>query len=89
MKWQDKLIKRIERSTQNVEQTKLDVMNWATHSDPEQKKKFNIWYYLLFGSIFAMGFYWDMQSLKIMGGLILGSSLVGWIYANAKIYFQR
>ena len=85
----DKLNKWLEKATMNVEQMKLEITTWAMTSGETEKKTFNYYYYALFLSIFLAGVYWDWMVLKLMGGLILVTSFVGWIYANAKAYFNR
>jgi hypothetical protein len=90
MSFKDKLSKRLEKATLNVEQTKMDIMSWAmdTGENTTKKKKFNVFYYSLFGIIFGVGMYYDWMSLKLIGGVVLVTSFVGWIYANIKSYFN-
>ena len=68
-----------------VKQVKqLNQLNQLNHLE----KKFNVFYYSLFGIIFGVGMYYDWMSLKLIGGVVLVTSFVGWIYANIKSYFN-
>jgi hypothetical protein len=86
--WEKRLSKQLGQATSNVEQMKYDIMNWATGTDEENKKKFNLFYYGSFSLLFLICWYFNIQILMIVVGFMLGASLVGWIYANVKGYFK-
>ena len=86
--WEKKLSRQLGQATSNVEQMKYDIMNWATGSDNENKKKFNLFYYGSLGLLFSVCYYFKWTHLTIIVGFLLGASLLGWLYANAKAYFK-
>ena len=87
--WENKLSRQLGQATSNVEQMKYDIMNWANGSDDENKKKFNRFYYGSFMVLFSICYYFNIRSLMLIIGFILGASLLGWLYTNAKAYFKR
>ena len=84
-----KINKWLQRTNDNIDQMKYDILNKAMGSDEQSKKEFNMLFYGGFALIFGIGFLIKSNAMMLVTGLILGASFVGWIYANAKSYFQR
>tara|TARA_R100000656_G_C3945829_1_gene127527 strand:+ start:1009 stop:1284 length:276 start_codon:yes stop_codon:yes gene_type:complete len=73
----------------NVDQMRYDIHNYAMGADDSQKKKFNVIYYLFFASLFAIGFFYNIRVLMMIGGIIVIFSFLGWMWANIKNLFKK
>jgi hypothetical protein len=83
-----KLNKFLENWNKSIDQMKFDILSKAMGTDEKAKKEFNLFFYGGFLLLFGIGYYFNIRVIMLVTGIILVSSFVGWVYSNAKIYFQ-
>lgn len=79
----------LEKTNNNIDQMKFDILSKAMGTDEKAKKEFNLFFYGGFSLLFGIGYYFNIRIIMLVTGIILVTSFLGWAYANAKIYFQR
>tara|TARA_R100001132_G_C3200791_1_gene48278 strand:+ start:135 stop:419 length:285 start_codon:yes stop_codon:yes gene_type:complete len=84
-----KINRWLQRTNNNVAQMKFDILSKAMGTDETAKKQFNLFFYAGFLCLFGVGYLLQSRVIMLVTGMILGTSFVGWVYANAKGYFGR